>query len=113
MAKDFVINNAASASDLQLVAGVSGKRIRVIHLVVQPDASVAVTFSSGTAGAGGQTALTGPMKVSTSGMMPGFSALGMGSVPLGHFITKTGEGLVANFGAAIQVSGYGSYEEVN
>lgn len=110
--KYFVVNNSASASDLQIVPAVSGKKIRITNLALQPDSAVVVTVNSGTAG-GSLTPLTGPMKLSTSGFYPGSPPIGFGGMPQGFFESATGEGVALSFGAGVQVSGYGSYEEVN
>ena len=110
MPKNFVINTAASG-DTQLVAAVPGRKIRVLAYAIVPAATVVTTFLSGVAG-GVQTAITGPLPLGNSGIYPGFGSTGIGGVVSGHFETANGEGLVLKLGAAVQVSGYGSYDEV-
>src|SRR5687768_9803 len=77
--KRAVIDHATSG-DNTLVAAVTGKRIRVLDIVLISAGTMTVRFESGASG----TALTGQMSVAAgTGFAPGFS-------PVGHFETAAG-----------------------
>ena len=108
--RSFKVDNAASANDIQVAAAPGTNQvIRVINFVLVANGTVTVQFASGTAGAGGQTALTGPMQLAAGNpLQPG----AVGSDFHGratHFDSNVGEGLVLKFGGAVQVSGYVNY----
>jgi hypothetical protein len=84
---------AASATDSALVAGVSGKKVRVVAFMInQGDTTPsAVTFNTKPAGAG--SAIFPPLK---------YAANGGTTVPIleaGYFETNVGEGLSVTTGA--------------
>lgn len=104
MIKSAVIN-ASTNGDNQIVAGVTGMRIRVVNFVLIPNATVVCKFTDG----GGGTALTGPMSITTAGLFPGFAPpIPPGNLQ-GHFETSQGNDLTLNLGAGTQVSGYVNY----
>jgi len=91
-----------SSGDNTLVAAVSGKRIRVYHIVLVSSGTVTVRFESGASG----TALTGQMTLSTN---TGFSS---GFCPVGHWETEEGELLNLELSDAVAVDGWIVYGEV-
>lgn len=108
--KSFKVDNGASASDIQVAAAPNSLQVvRVINFVLVANGTVTVQFASGTAGGGGQTALTGPMQLAAGNpLQPG--AVGSDwSGRATHFDSNAGEGLVLKFGAGVQVSGYVNY----
>jgi len=99
----FAIIDAATSGDNTLVAAVSGKKIRVVSVVLIASAAVNVRFESGASG----TALTGQMNLTTnSGFAPGF-------IPIGHFETATNTLLNLELSSANSVDGWITYIEVD
>lgn len=107
------IDNGASNVDLQVVAGVAGKVIRVLNFVLVAGGTVTAQFASGTAGAGGQTNLTGamPLQAANGGLWPGFVGEDFQGRAC-HFETKMGEGLVLKSGGNVEIAGYINYLQV-
>lgn len=70
-----------SSGTTELVAGVSGSKIRVLGYVLSATGALAVTFKSAV------TALTGAMPAAANGVIPGSYS------PVGHFETADGEAL--------------------
>jgi hypothetical protein len=110
------INNAASASNLLLVTGVSGSKVRVCGVNVGPTAgAVNVALVEG-------TTTTNPCDTGTVGMAGGATAAtGWNLSANGGLTFGNGEGLVAAtatagdsvcllFSGAVQVSGVVAYE---
>lgn len=97
-----VIDNATSG-DNTIVAAVSGKKIRVLSVVLVSAGSMTVRFESGAGG----TALTGQMTVAAgSGFAPGYD-------PHGHFETAAGELLNLELSAATSADGWLTYVVVD
>jgi hypothetical protein len=94
-----VIDNATSG-DNTLVAGVTGKRIRVLQFALVAVGAVTVRFESAASG----TALTGQMSFAANGgIAPPFC-------PVGHFETVAGELLNLELGGAVSVDGWLVYQ---
>ena len=91
--------NATTSGDTQIVAGVSGKRIRVIAYAVIANATVSIKFRSGT------TDITGSMRIVEGG---GIAHAYDG----GLFQTAVGQPLNINLSANATVGGYVVYREV-
>jgi hypothetical protein len=91
--------NATTSGDTQIVAGVSGKRIRVIAYAVVASATVSIKFRSGTSD------ITGSMRVVEGG---GIAHAYDG----GLFQTAVGQALNINLSANATVGGYVVYREV-
>lgn len=99
--KFAVIDNATSG-DNTLVAAVSGKKIRVISLVLVAAGTVNVRFESGASG----TALTGQMNlVANTGFVLPFN-------PVGWFETAVATLLNLELSAGVSVDGVLVYVEV-
>lgn len=99
--KRAIIDHAGSG-DNELVAAVSGKKIRVHDVVLISSGTVTVRFESGAGG----TALTGQMQLTAqTGFAPGFS-------PVGHFETAAGAALNLELSGAVSVDGWLVYQEV-
>lgn len=99
--KRKVIDHATSG-DNEIVAAVSGKRIRVLQILLIVAGAVTVRFESSAGG----TALTGQMQLAANG---GFS---VDHNPAGHFQTVAGEALSMELSAAVSVDGWLTYVEV-
>jgi hypothetical protein len=97
--KFLAINKTATGD---LVALVSGKKIRVTNLDVVCSAALTVTFTSGT----GATAITGPLGFAANG------GIAAGYDPTGHFETATGEKLAVTISGAGSLAGWLKYIEV-
>lgn len=96
--KHAVIDNATSG-DNTIVAAVTGKKIRVLNIVLVSAGSMTVRFESGAGG----TALTGQMTVAAgSGFAPGFD-------PTGHFETAASALLNLELSAATSADGWINY----
>ncbi len=90
--------SAASSGDNTLVAAVTGKRIKVLALVLVAASAVTVRLESGAGG----TALTGVMNLAASDLRVVFPP----SEPGYHWVeTAAGELLNLELGDAVQVSG--------
>ena len=95
--------SVAGAGNADLVAAVSGKRIRVLHLYVVPTASSTMTLRSGT------TAITGAMSTAA-----GVSIDASHSEGLAVLQTAAGEALnLLNGGTSCAFAGFLVYAEVN
>lgn len=96
----FASISVAGSGDNQIVASVSGKKIRVLSYVIVADGTVAAKFRNGT------TDVTGAMSlVANTGAASGFC-------PVGHFETSATTALNLNLSAAIGVRGHLTYIEV-
>ena len=93
---------AASSGDNTLVAAVTGKKLRVLSLVLVSTAKQTVRFESGASG----TALTGQMEVAAN------AALVLPFNPEGWFETAAAALLNLELGGANAVAGGFSYVEV-
>jgi hypothetical protein len=91
--------SATTSGDTQIVAGVSGKRIRVIAYAVVASGTVNIKFRSGT------TDITGSMRVVEGG---GIAHAYDG----GLFQTAIGQPLNINLSTNATVGGYVVYREV-
>lgn len=100
--KRAVIDNATSNNNT-LVAAVTGKRIRVLSLVLVATAAVLVRFEGGADG----TALTGQMSLAGAG--DGFV---LGFNPAGWFETAASTLLNMELSGAVSVDGCLTYIEV-
>jgi len=94
----FAPIDISAAGDTTLVAPVTGRKIRVLALALVPDAAVAVTFKSGS------SKITGPVRLVDNLILAA-------EVPWGCFECSSGQPLVLNLSAAVQVSGWLSYQE--
>ena len=99
--KHAVINTAGADSD-EVVAAVSGKRIRVLAYVLSASAAATLTWKSAT------TAISGGLEFVGAALVP-FSA---GFCPVGHFQTAAGEALNLESDAAGDFDGHLVYIEV-
>jgi hypothetical protein len=99
----FSAINASTIGDNEIVAAVTGKKIRVLEIFFVCGAATTVRFESGAGG----TALTGQMEfAANSGMGPGFS-------PYGKFETVSGESLSMELSAGNNIDGWLVYDEVS
>lgn len=98
----FAVIDAATSGDNTLVSAVTGKKIRVLAVVLVSSGTVTVRFES----AAGGTALTGQMQLTAQ---TGFSAP---FSPVGQFQTVAGELLNLELSAAVSVDGWLVYVEV-
>lgn len=98
--KRVAIDNASNG-DNTLVAAVTGKKIRVLSIVLISTGAVTVRFESGASG----TALSGQMALAAN---VGFSS---GYSPVGHFETAAGELLNLELSGATSVDGFLTYLE--
>lgn len=97
--KRILINKTATGD---LVALVSGKKIRVTNVFLMCSAALTVTFTSGT----GPTSITGPIPIAANGgFAPGFD-------PTGHFETAAGEKLAMTISGTGTAAGWLNYVEV-
>lgn len=104
----YAVIAASSSGDNELVAAVTGKKIRVLaYCIVGNDAAVTARFESGAGG----TALSGQMKLGTAlATNFGFAA---GFNPAGWFETAEGQNLNLELSAAQSVAGHLTYVEVD
>lgn len=93
----FALISTASTGDQQVVAAVTGKKIRVLSYTIVSTSANAVKFRSASTDKTGAMALAANGGVSTS-----YS-------PVGHFETVAGEALNINLGSAAQISGHLTY----
>lgn len=99
----FVAVDKASSGDNEVVAAVTGKKIRVLAgLLVMTGTAVTIRFESGAGG----TALTGQMTPTQGNVIP------LAFCPLGHFETAPGAALNLELGGAQSVDGWLVYVEV-
>lgn len=82
---------AASQTDSSVVAAVSGKKIRVLGVILSGASATSVTFNSKPAGAGSAIA---PAMIYT-----GNSVQSLAATSIGYFETAAGEGLTVTTGA--------------
>lgn len=95
----FAVVNLSASGDL--LALVSGKRIRVVSMLVMAAADVTLTLRSG-----GSTAISGVLPLlAKSGFVLPFN-------PVGWFQTASGEKLDAVLGGSVDVDGFFTYIEV-
>lgn len=95
--------DAATSGDNTLVAAVTGKKIRVLNIVIISAGSMTIRFESGASG----TALTGQMTVAAgTGFAPGFD-------PTGHFETAAGALLNMELSGATSADGWLTYVEID
>lgn len=98
--RKYALISTSSPNNTQVVAAVSGKRIRVVAYAVVASGTVNVQFRSGD-----NTNLTGSMRlVEAGGIAHAFDG--------GLFQTAVGEALHINLSAPVAVGGYVVYEEV-
>ncbi len=93
----------SASGDNTIVAGVAGKHIHVLQVVIIAAAEVTVRWKSGA------TNLSGPMALAKNG---GYSAESSSEYPRpieGVLVTGQGEALVLNLGAAVSVGGHLRY----
>jgi hypothetical protein len=98
----YAVIDDASSGDNEVIAAVSGKKIRVLSYVMITAGAVTARFESGAGG----TALTGQMSIGANG---GASS---GYVPVGHFETAAGAALNLELSGAVSVDGHITYIEV-
>lgn len=92
--------------DTQAVAGAANRKIRVLGFTIVADSAVSAKFTTGTAGGGANTDLTGAMKMATGVPIspPVYGEAFAGRA--GQFETNAGEDLVLNLSSGVQVSGW-------
>ena len=95
----FAKIDVSGSGDTTIVALVTGKKIRVVSLVVVSAASVVATFKSDS------TSISGPLSLELGERMET-------SAPWGCFETAAGEALVLNLSGAVQCSGWLSYQQI-
>lgn len=96
----YVAVSCSASGNNQLVAGISGKRIRLVSCLLVADGTVAVKFRSAS------TDLSGAMSlVANSGFVAPEAVVGW-------VVAAQGEELNLNLSDAVQVSGMLVYEEV-
>lgn len=102
--KNAVINTTTIGANT-IVAAVVGKKIRLLNYVIAVAAQVAVTWKSDATALSGPIILVlgSPLVASAGESMP------VGMVPL--MATATGEALVLDLAAGVQVSGHITYYE--
>ena len=93
--------DAATSGDNSIVSAVTGKKIRVLSVVLVSAGTVTVRFESGAGG----TALTGQLTLAAN---VGFSS---GYSPVGHFETAAGAALNLELSGAVSVDGWIVYVE--
>ena len=99
----FAVIDAAASGDNQIVAAVTGKKIRVLQYTLVCAAATDIKWYSASSSG---TALSGLMSiVANSGISTAFS-------PVGLFETVSGEALILNLSAANQTSGTIVYCEI-
>lgn len=95
----YAVVSASTSGDTQVVAAVSGKKIRVVAFALVAAGTVNVKFKRST------TDITGSMRlVEAGGIAHAFAG--------GLFETGVNQALVINLSASVQVGGYVVYEEV-
>lgn len=94
--------NCGSSGDNQLVAAVTGKKIKVLGVVLFPAGNVSIRFESGAGG----TALTGVMPLNGDSGMKDRLILPTVSVGMHHFETAEGESLNLELSGAVDVDGF-------
>ncbi len=99
----FASISAASSGSNEIVAAVTGKRIKVLAYTVIAAGDVSITWRSAS------TAISGAMSIAQNGgAAPAAGASGpLGFVPL--LQTESGEALNLNLSSAVQVSGHLTY----
>jgi len=93
---------STATTNIEVVAAVTGKKIRVLAAAINADGDVDVHFRSAS------TAITGVRYIPSSGGGSGWSFC-----PLGRFQTVAGEALNVYLSAAIATSGEITYIEVD
>jgi len=99
----FAVINKSGATTSQIVAAVSGARIRVLGYVLSASGAATLTWITGTS-----TAISGGLEFVGAALVP-FSA---GFNPVGHFQTEIGERLALSSDAAVDADGHLVYIEV-
>jgi hypothetical protein len=99
----FKLLNHSTVGDNEVVAAVTGKKIRVTNIVLVAAGTVTVRFESGASG----TALTGQIPlIAQTGFAAGFD-------PTGHFETAAATALNLELSAGVAVHGWLKYVEVD
>lgn len=101
--KYAAINRATSG---ELVAAVTGKRIRVLSYLFSVATTTTVRFDSAA------TPLTGAMTATAGNAFPSPSPINLPGGSVGQMQTEPGEALNVTLGAGVQISGHLVYEEV-
>jgi hypothetical protein len=97
----FVTYSTSSSGDLNVVAAVTSKRIRVLRWRTTSNGATNIKWKN-----------TGGADVSGLSYLTQFKDVGGGYCPVGHFQTTSGVGLDINNSAAIAISGEITYIEV-
>jgi hypothetical protein len=95
--------DASSSGDNEIVAAVTGVKIRVVSMLIMSGGDVNATFQSGAGGSG----LSGALPLTTN------SGASCNHNPVGWFETNESESLNLSLSGAIQVSGFLAYREIN
>jgi len=92
----------SAASDIELVALVADKKIRVLNYTIIADGDTTVRFESGPGG----TALTGLLTLTaSSGAAPADAEAGL-------FETVAGDSLSLELGSSVVIGGHLAYQEI-
>lgn len=94
----FASVDVATAGDNTIVAGVAGRRIQLVHYLLNPQGAVNLFWRDGAGGA----ALSGTIVFGAAGFLDTGNAEGL-------LATSDGNALVLNLSGAVQVSGHISY----
>lgn len=104
----FAAINIKSATTTTIVAGVAGKKIRVMNYVLMAGGSINPYFQSS-----GGSSLTGPFPFAAQAGVSSGPAPEIYQLSQGQFETNTGEGLQIVTDTTSQLSGHLSYLLVN
>jgi len=99
----FATIAATASGDTEVVAAVSGRKIKVLSFYYVTDAATNIRFRSATNSIAGSGLLR--WGAADNGIAPGYS-------PVGYFIGSTGEALNINLSANANVDGGVTYIEV-
>jgi hypothetical protein len=102
----YAVINVSTMGDNIIVAGVANKLIRVIGYSLSAYGAVGITWKAGTAAAGSNVAMEGPLNASASGWGQ-VRDPNPNAEPL--FTTSAGDALNLNLSAGVQVTGSVQY----
>jgi type 1 fimbria pilin len=103
----FASIDTTTSGDNTIVTAVPGRKIRLINYTAIATGAVAIRWKSGAS-----TNLSGAMSLAANG---GAAPSGSGQSPagfIGLLETNSGDALVLNLGAAVQVSGHLTYQVI-
>lgn len=100
----YAIVNHNTDGDNEIIAAVTGKRIKVLHYVISSDQNVDVLFKSGSS-----TDLTGPLYLGAHGHIEAGYGSGTPAGLVALFETAQGQALVLDINGAKTVGGHITY----